>query len=72
MNLLENAREAMALLDGGSSDKDFIKVAQAYAAIAQAEQLKRIADMLERFVNTYGVSEEVVEAANRALEMERK
>lgn len=65
MNALEQARNHIETALGMDAE-----MAQAYAAIAQAEQLKRIADALERFVDTYGVTAEVYEAAERGLRVQ--
>jgi len=50
MDALEKAKETMEWVDGENPQLDdfFIAKARALAAIAQAEQLKRIADATER------------------------
>jgi hypothetical protein len=49
MDVLNQAKDAIDWADGEKPDLDdyFFRKAQAYAAIAQAEQLKRIADALD-------------------------
>lgn len=58
MDALENAKTAMDSIDWSEQNYDEViynvQAAQAYAAIAQAEQLKRIADALEEQANFLG------------------
>jgi hypothetical protein len=52
VNTLNTAKDCMAAFenDGNRSFRN-VEIAKAYAAIAQAEQLKRIADMMEGYLS---------------------
>jgi hypothetical protein len=70
MNTLNTAKDYMAAFeneDGGSSKH--IEAAKAYAAIAQAEQLKRIADAQEREVS---LTEEYHKRVERRDQLEER
>lgn len=68
MSALTKAIEEMERVEGGEFVDGMFVVAkaQAYAAIAQAEQMKRVANALENWMSVQGVLPEFFEYIERA------
>jgi hypothetical protein len=62
--MMDSIEKAKAALDEAKEYRA-VEVAQAYAAIAQAEQLKRVADAVERWLSVQGVLPEFYEHIDR-------